>query len=803
MNTITLKSPHLQLDLKPDSSSWVVTGRLARADLRVESGMGLLYRAGNSQARALYDWRPWRAVPIGNGGAPHGSLPPVRLAIGPDAQGLLFDLTFTLSSGEPLVFWKVAITHQGKQPVYLRKIELFRAGFISVPRSNPSARRQHAGSIQLHPRGGELAFFSNGWQSWNHTGVYRYFDRARRTRLGPITSPMRVNAGTPQPRAVGQFSSDMFGVLGDRMHRTAMLLGFLSQKQHFGSLETFTDPFAPALRMWANGDMARLDPGATTETDWACLSFLHLDSVDPLGPYLEAVARQHGLSDVENRPIPSGWCSWYHYFQNISAQVIRENLQAAAALKTELPLEFIQIDDGFQAQVGDWLDFKPGFPNGPGPLAGEIQQAGFTPGVWLAPFIVHPDASLAQAHPEWLLRNRWGRPVNAGYIWERFTTALDLTEPGALDYTCRVVDTAVHKWGFPYLKLDFLYAAALPGRRKDPTRTRAQVLHNALLALRQAAGPQTTLLGCGCPLGSAIGVMDAMRIGADVAPDWHPKYFGTHLFFKPEPDFPSARNAIQNALTRAPIHRRWWINDPDCLLVRPDSSLTLVEVQTLATVIALTGGSLLLSDDLQKLPRERLEIARALLPLIGQRPHVLDWFDSSTPTRLQIDLEGACGRWHLLAAFNWKDRPADLEIDPAQYYLDLQKGYFVREFWSGEVRRLNREPLVWRQVPPHGCLFLAVRPRRSHPFYLGSNLHVSQGLEVSVWEIGLHSCTLTLKRPGAAQGYIDLFLPDAPSEANLDGAPVSWVDSGDGIYRLAVDFKQTAGLEVSLSQAGE
>jgi hypothetical protein len=73
----------------------------------------------------------------------------------------------------------------------------------------------------------------------------------------------------------------MFGVLGDRKHRTAILAGFLSQKQHFGSLEVLMDDLSPALRLWANADGARLDPGSIMETDWACLHFLHLDTSDP------------------------------------------------------------------------------------------------------------------------------------------------------------------------------------------------------------------------------------------------------------------------------------------------------------------------------------------------------------------------------------------------------------------------------------------------------------------------------------------------------------------------------------------
>ena len=67
------------------------------------------------------------------------------------------------------------------------------------------------------------------------------------------------------------------------------------------------------------------------------------------------------------------------------------------------------------------------------------------------------------------------------------------------------VRTAVRKWRFPFLKLDYLYLPAIKGvRLADPTVTRAQALRRALEGIRKAAGEKAYLLGCGCPLGPAV-----------------------------------------------------------------------------------------------------------------------------------------------------------------------------------------------------------------------------------------------------------------------------------------------------------
>ena len=149
------------------------------------------------------------------------------------------------------------------------------------------------------------------------------------------------------------------------------------------------------------------------------------------------------------------------------------------------------------------------------------------------------------------------------------------------------------------------------------------------------------------------------------------------------------------------MHRRWWVNDPDCLLIRPDSNLSLAEVKSFATVIALTGGPLLLSDDLTKLPTDRLRIAQQLVPLIGQRVRVIDWFDSSTPTMMRLDLENQTGKWHLIAAFNWDDEERDISITLDQFDL-LEGNYVARDFWDGGFARISDGVLHLKKVSAHG-----------------------------------------------------------------------------------------------------
>lgn len=785
---INLTSQHFELHCDPAQGAFDLLD--SRSGLLLLRGARLQVNCRRQGKRCQFLSTEWRVTSEQIETQPnphHGPLHTLCMDLNGTPDGLRFTITFALPEKHPLFMWKVALTNQSSDPIDVERIELLRVGG-----QNKQSQFQISPSVQP-----AFSFYSNGWQSWSYCGTYLPDLAMRTTRLGRLQTPMVINAGTPSLRQPGYYTADFFGAVCDRTARTGLLLGFLSQREHFGTLEAVLYD-RPSLRLWANGDNARLDPGCCMETDWAVIYPFALDDPDPLGDYIQAVAREHGLKLT--REIPAGWCSWYHYFTNITPDDLRSNLQQLTHLRGRLPLDGFQIDDGFEAQVGDWFEFKPAFSTGVEPLAREIKAAGFQPGLWLAPFILHPGAKIIREHPEWLLRDMRGRPVNCGFGWNAITRALDLTVPEALEYACRAVSTAAYEWGYSYLKLDFLYAAAVKGRYFDSTRTRAQVLRSGMKALRESAGMDTFLVGCGAPLGSALGLVDSMRIGEDVSPDWYPHFQGIGLGIRNEPFMPSVRNAVHNTLTRSLLHKRWWINDPDCLLVRPDTNLSLAEVQTLTSAIAFSGGSLLVSDNLTELPEDRRRIIEVLLPLIGERPRVIDLFDQASPGRLWLDLSGPMGSWHLLAYINWGDQPLSWKFDPQDYYLE-SKPYLLRSFWDGAIKIIEpNEELPMPALPPHGVCVIALRERSTgKAHYAGSDLHIAQGLEVSRWQPADMGLEMELSLPRQAKGNIYLYLPRQPRQALVDGKESCWSEVLPGIYQIPVEFDRRAWINIQYS----
>lgn len=765
-----LNSVSLMLQVNPDSGTFSIQARDPRFPRLENIQLGCEYTFAGKQQRCGQDgWQVNGLAHHLERAQAHGEMDCLTVALEPDANKVSLRLSFALMREYPLVLWKIQVTNHGKEDVEINRITLLRVvdntHYLKVRRPD------------------DLGFFSNGWQSWSPSRWYSGNQRMTISRLYALQRPMIYNPGTPTPVKKGVFSSDMFAVVGDRATRAGYLLGFLSQLNHFGSI--LADFNTGEISMWANGDGACLEAGKSMQTDWAVFTPVLLDHRAPLETYIEAVGRENHARVPAQTPV--GWCSWYHFYTSVTARNIIENLDTILERQEELPIELVQIDDGFEKQVGDWLEFRSTFPEGVAPLAASISGGGLLPGLWLAPFIVHPGADLLHKHPDWMLRKANGRLVNAGLGWNALTTALDLTKPPALQYAAEVVHTAVQKWGFPYLKLDFLYAAALKGHYYDRSKTRAQVMRMGMEALRQAAGEQTTLLGCGAPLGSVIGVVDTMRIGPDVSEEWLPVFKGVQIGLRREPSMPSTRNSIHNILTRANLNRRWWVNDPDCLLVRADTSLMQEEVRSLATVIALTGGSLLLSDDLPGVPPERIRLAEALIPVMGEEVRVLDWFDNATPSRLRVDMDNETGGWHLLGGFNWSEQTADVMISASEYGLE-EGEYLFREFWSGKTGMISGTGgHVFPGIPPHASVLLAVRRFVGEKaLYLGSDLHFTQGAEVAEWLEKDGSLEMTLRLPRTAIGQVFFHLPGKPQAAFVDGKPVYLHPMEQGIYRLPV-----------------
>ncbi len=793
----TLSNPHLHFTLDDSSSTWSLFTQKSETPSIEGARFNGYFRFDELNRTHLgglrtWQWRGWLdGADLFQRGreSAHGELKTIIARIKSGIESLAITIEFALPTQHPFLLIAIRVQNVGSKPFRVSRLNPLFAGPL-----------HHTGAVRLDTQSSPLTFFSNGWQSWSYAGTLNAKQTQPYTNLGIFQSPVNHNPFTPHSEFRSQFSSDMFGVLSAPQKRNAVIAGFISQREQFGSVDVIADSLNPSLRLRAQCDDVVVPPNDELITDAAYVQLIADYDDDLLRDYAEAAARENKARVPGEMPV--GWCSWYHYFDKVSEDDLRANLNQINKDRARLPLTLIQLDDGFEANVGDW-EANSKFPSSLRAVADSIRASNFIPGVWLAPFIAKPDSKLAREHGDWFVRRDLAGFIhsaslrdasrnllglnysNAGFVFNRFCRGLDTTHPAAQDFTRSLISKAVNEWGYPYLKLDFLYAAALKGKRYDSTVTRAQALRRGLEIIREAAGEKTFLLGCGCPLGTAVGIVDGMRISADVAPDWKPKFLGMTLPFRDEKGMPSAENAIRNTITRAPLHRRWWLNDPDCLLVRESTNLSLDEVQALASVIALSGGMFMVSDDMTALSEERRKIIEKVMPIevlsskfeVGsekrevRRLEIRDWLEREMPEHLEVKMNGAVGEWKIVGLFNWSGRKAKKQ-------LNVEGESHVWDFWNQTYTRAGAESAYEVEMAPHSGRLLAVRRAIHAPQFVGSSLHFSQGLEISEWDGTERSLRVVVKLNRNADGSVYLALPKNSK----------YKEVADGIYSFPINL---------------
>lgn len=372
-----------------------------------------------------------------------------------------------------------------------------------------------------------------------------------------------------------------------------------------------------------------------------------------------------GLGDSGTAPTPfpmrralppaSGWSSWHGHFDRISEPIIMANL--AELRKRGVPLDYFVVDEGWQSGPGDWLTPSPEFPSGMKKIADAVKESGYTPGLWIAPFICGRWSGLWRHHRDWLLRDESRKPVRAGWCarWGGTFYALDIYNREFKDYLRQVFDTILGEWGFDIIKMDFLYAAGLLQR---PDRTRGQVMSDAMNFLQELTGGKVSLAS-GVPLGPAIGKVDYCRISPGVALSWEDS-LQRALGYR---ERVSTANAIASVLGRRHLHGRAFAAHPDAFILRTHNQrLTPAQRGTLFRLNLVLGGLALMSDNVAEYAADELALYYSAFPLREKRILGAEHRRGTWTVRFEID-----GRQYLLLA-NLTSKPRKFRIDPAVYF---------------------------------------------------------------------------------------------------------------------------------------
>jgi alpha-galactosidase len=372
------------------------------------------------------------------------------------------------------------------------------------------------------------------------------------------------------------------------------------------------------------------------------------------------------------RTPPTGWCSWYCFGPDVTARQVLDNLETIA---TSMPgLQYVQLDDGYQRAMGDWLETGNAFDGSVRSVLAEIRKRGFEPAIWVAPFIAEEQSHVFQQHPDWFIADSAGAPMRSDRVtfggWRHGPWyAIDGTHPDAQAHLERVFRTLRTEWGCTYFKLDATFWGAMHGGHfHDRRATRIEAYRRGMQAVAQGAG-DAFLLGCNHPIWPSAGAIDGSRSSNDIKRSWD-----------------RIKTTAQQNLSRNWQSGRLWWNDPDAVVLAGD--VTDEECRFHATAIYASGGMVLSGDDLTKIPAPRAAMLRKLLPPTG----VAATFAGADLREGIIRLPDRT----MICLFNWDDRPGPAEV--------RQPGGHVRDFWSGEPVSWNGERIALTLAPRSAAL---------------------------------------------------------------------------------------------------
>ncbi|MGW8268462.1 MAG: hypothetical protein ACWGSQ_18990, partial [Longimicrobiales bacterium] len=277
----------------------------------------------------------------------------------------------------------------------------------------------------------------------------------------------------------------------------------------------------------------------------------------------------------------------------------------------------------------------------------------------------------------------------------------------------------LRSWGFTYFKIDGQTVAlreyersldlmAGPVPEGEPGEVAAELFRQTLAPIRETIGPESYLLSSWGTAVPGVGIFDGARTGGDVV-------MGRRGFL----------TGVSATQRWAFLHNIAWYSDPDVLLIRPPMTDGLA--RSWATMIALTGQSLMANDRLPDLPPSRVAMLKKVFPATDIRTLELYRPENTRKSVVDLKVDHLGRKYDVVGIFNLTEeaqvgrhvRWGDLGLDPGQRH-------HVFDFWSGVYLGAWMGG-VFIDVPPSDVVVLTLVPASRMPDLVSTDRHIAQG----------------------------------------------------------------------------
>ena len=447
--------------------------------------------------------------------------------------------------------------------------------------------------------------------------------------------------------------------------------------------------------------------------------------------YADTVAALNNC--IPTGDLPVGWCSWSCFYGDVNEDRIRTAADMQIMYAHAGRPNLVQIDDGWQRSgsfCGEWVTDEKKFPEGMTATSEYVRELGMTFGLWLSPLLLDDRSEYYE-----ILKHLAMPEVTLGEHYHPF----NLGDPAYHEHLRKTFRRMVDEFGATYFKLDFLAAAVryFNGRGrfvKFPDGYCIEVQRKALSVIRETVGNDVFLLACGAQTLLGAGIFNGARMSCDII--WgknknHPTYWQI------------MQNCLHTVGWRYFYHRKVYVNDPDGLVLRDwdrgdGFNCTWSEARLWTVAIAMSGGSVLSNDELEKLSDARRALYTESLPPLDIPCRPVDYFERPAPTAYVLDVDE---NTKFLALYHFGDTMTDLDFDLDRVGM---KGALVADCLARRFLGF-KDAIHIEDTNPHSAAMFLLKKPADQPAFVGSDANIYMGVNLfsSVWEDG----RLTVTRP--------------------------------------------------------
>ena len=447
------------------------------------------------------------------------------------------------------------------------------------------------------------------------------------------------------------------GLAGDGMVTVAapgggaLTMSFITGRYHVPQIVVAYNEKTNRLKMAVRANFygVTVEPGQKAPTDLAAI-FAASAPLDALETMAELMAKC-GPTPRKLTP-PIGWNSWYAIRMGLTEELTMANAGVIAKRFLPLGMDLVLLAHGWQVDdiCGDWDVDRAAFPSGFKKVSENLAKMGLKTGVWVAMSEVSGNSRLFKEHPEWMLRDQNGKPAPTWrWFWKPnpLEYALDATQAGAYDDVVKKLRRFVND-GAVYLENDFFGSCGSTAMAPaSPNLARGWMPQVRMMAaLREGIGLGSYLRPCGAHPLIAQGMVDGV--------------YQTNDYLDAGPTtWPVLAAQFKTSAGQFWVDRLY--NHTSCdLSIRAQGGTEECQVRTMMQFFS--GSSIMFSDDLTKLPEERLVMMEKCMPGLTVAARPVNLFTSPNPDIWHLHQQVSGVDNDLIMLFNFETRDREMSV---------------------------------------------------------------------------------------------------------------------------------------------